>query len=119
MTSATSAQCVDIEGKTKAELVYEGEKGIWFRLDLARCVASDLADYHAKKSTISIMDQRLKLQKSRADFYREESETLHTYIKEKDSMIRDLLSWTRSPILWFVIGVAVSAIVVVSVGSSL
>lgn len=130
LASSTSAQDVDVRSVCaphvavrRAVLDHEGRSGVWFDLDVARCMLARLdmlprlSDLNRTlESRITIADRRYQLRVEASTLADEIMERYRTALvaseSRADAAERRLASWHRSPVLWLMVGVVLSALLV-------
>ena len=100
----------------RAKLTYQNQPGFWFQYDVAVCMLGRLSVLPRLSERLTLFEERrevtnetIKFQKESvrlANEAREEAQdVLDSAIREKRRAIDKMNHWTRSPWLWFSIGV--------------
>lgn len=108
------------------ELVVEGKPGIWFPLESARrLLAVDIELPKVKEKLIlverklALMDQNLSLLRENLQLEKDVSKrALAIATEEKnraDELQKSLSKWSRSPVLWFAVGVVTATAATIAV----
>lgn len=107
----------------------ENVQGVWFRLDVARCILGDLKELPVVRARIKLLDEQLRIRDDQVKLYTQAAklaeEEAKTATGALDAALRRaresedaLNSWTRSRTLWASVGVVVT-VAVVLVGAGL
>lgn len=102
------------EGR-RAVVVHQGAEGVWFRLDVARCLLADVEELRLLRERVRLLDERLRLRDEQVELLRA-TVTLDDAIAERlaataDAALRLSARSERRSILRIVVGVAAAFLV--------
>lgn len=129
-----SEPCADLEAAARAAavptlLASGGIQGMWFAMPAARLILCQIRDLQLRHRA-SLLDarerelwqRRVEIQSERAQAAIEARNDLRTVIQAAQDRAKAaeeaLSSWTRSPVLWFAVGV-IATVLVAGVGAVL
>ena len=106
----------------RAEVVHQGNPGIWFDVRVARCMVGDLETLPLYRDRVRLLDEQLEIRSEQVDALREAVQAATEAGRRLDATLMQaesaaaqaraaLHAWHRSPWLWFAIG-AVSVIAI-------
>lgn len=119
-----SGPCVpELSAPRRAVLEYEGESGIWFRSELAKCMLGRLQALPEYASYTSLLERRLRLSDDRTALLRRQVELAEHQAEEAEGALQAaergrrraeeaLGAWHRSRALWAAVGAVVAGAVV-------
>ena len=101
-------------------LEHEGTQGIWFQLEIARCMVGRLAMLPLYAQRVNLLEQRLQLSNERHQLMQrqvrlaEEGEeqavgALEASVRRTREAEESRDAWWRSPILWVIVGAVIVA----------
>lgn len=107
----------------RASVSHEGEPGIWFQMDVARCMLGRLAALPLYAQRVSLLEQRLQLSDERHLILRDALDIGASIETRYDLALQDAITrareaeeaadkWYRSPTLWLVLGAVVGGALV-------
>jgi len=119
---AAPAECGDTTGHTaprRASVTHEGEAGVWFRLDVARCLLGDVTELRLVRERVGLLDARLEIREEQITLTREALDlgrraeeratgALEAAVRGRREAEEERDAWWRSPILWFAVGAVVT-----------
>lgn len=125
-----SAPCAPSVTSRRAVLEHDGEPGIWFQLDVARCMLGRLSALPLYAQRVTLLQGRLTLDDERSALVDREvslaEEGEQQAVDALDAAIRARQraedardAWYRSPALWFALGVVAAVAVGFGVGYAL
>lgn len=96
-----------------------GAQGVWFHLEVARCLLGRVAALSASERQLGLLEDRLRLSDERDALRAREaalatqeaeaaSEALEAAVRGRREAEEALDAWHRHPALWFAVGVVVS-----------
>jgi hypothetical protein len=105
----------EVSDNRRAVLVFDEDPGIWFHLEVARCMAGRLEALPLYAERVHLLGERLSLSEARdalrvreVELAEKEAETaagaLETAMRAAREAREDLDAWYRSPILWTAVG---------------
>ena len=112
----------EITANRRAVLEHDGDAGIWFHVDVARCILGELAAAPEYRARVSLLEQRLELsverdalQLRRVATAEEEAAAASGALESAERRAREAEesrdAWYRHPALWAAIGAVLVAIV--------
>jgi hypothetical protein len=69
--SAYGEECAPAVELRRASVVYQGQQGIWFQIEVARCLLNDVGELPLVRQRVSLLEEEIRLQGERAVFFRE------------------------------------------------
>jgi len=120
-TSPSPRVCApEFEGTRRATVTVDGQVGVWFAAPVARCILADLEELPHVRVRVTLLEERLTLRDEQVERLRravglaaEEAQTaadaLETAVRLRREAEDSARVWWRSPVLWFAVGVVVSA----------
>jgi hypothetical protein len=104
----------------RAVLEHEGAMGIWFELEVARCMLGRLSALPLYAQRVSLLAQRLQLSDERHQLMQRQVElanqateaaegALEAAVRGRRQAEEERDAWYRHPLLWVVVGVVVTA----------
>lgn len=118
----TEAPCApEVVENRRAVIEHNGEAGIWFHLEVARCMAFRLSLLPEYEAQLRLLDDRLtlsterdELQERQLEIAVEEAETardvLETAVRDARRARKERDAWFRHPALWVGAGVTITII---------
>lgn len=117
----------EVTESRRAVLEHDAQPGLWFHLEIARCMLGRLAVLPELSLQVQLLEQRREASdvlrdslERRGDLAVQEAETAREGLQAARRALNraeeDRDAWWRSPILWFVVG-AVVAVALVAVGA--
>lgn len=111
------------EDQRRALIERDGQAGIWFHIDLARCMLARLAVLPEYAQHVRLLEERLTLggeraflEARRADLAVGEAnvatEALEAAVRARRRAEEDLNAWYRHPALWAVVGLVLGVTLV-------
>lgn len=99
----------------RAVLEHEGEQGVWFQMDVARCMLGRLVQLPLYSGRVRLLEQRLELSSDRVEILTEAIEVgesieeryeiaLSAALERARDAERSRNAWYRSPGLWAAVG---------------
>lgn len=138
MASAAAAQdlpdvrgvCAPEVSLRRASIEHVGERGLWFHLDVARCMAGRLAALPLYYDRVQLLERRIQLAEERHDLLIEAlavsdrieeryQAALSAATRRANAAEGELGVWYRSPALWAVVGAVVAGALVFVAGLAL
>lgn len=99
----------------RAVVEHEGEQGVWFRMDVGKCLLKDVTELNERRYQVRLLEQQLQLrieQKVLLDeaikFSEQAKMSAITSLEASERRARKAEeranAWYKHPILWFVVG---------------
>lgn len=106
LSSATRAQCVSELHPRRAELQHQSVDGIWFNIDVARCILRDVEELRVRRREIALLEERIRIADSLTQTLqtsleneRENASGLEEALRTAREQVR-ASEWYESPLFW-------------------
>lgn len=120
--ATASAQCEGAEGIRRAVIQHQGVDGIWFQLDVARCLLRDVEELQLRRTELGLLEARLRATDTLVVQLRESLSVQGTTSQELESALiqaREQIrprEWWESPFFWTPLALVLGAAAGVVVG---
>lgn len=111
ISRAQGAPCSPDVELRRVVLEHGGQQGIWFQIDVARCLLADVSELRIQRQRLALIDDRLLLSDQTIAALREaisvevrRSGAIETELVQAQRRIESQSHWSREPALLVILG---------------